>query len=102
MNKYLFHGKLTAKQGQRDELVDILINASEVVETVKGCKLYLVALDDNDLDSVFVTEIWDSKEDHDNSLKIKGVKELIMKAMPILEGQPVKGQEFQIVGGTGV
>lgn len=102
MKKYLFHGKLTAKRGQRDELLAILINASKVVETVKGCKLYVVALDNNDPDSVFVTEVWDSKEDHDNSLKAKGVKELIMKATPILEGQPAKGQEFEIVGGTGV
>ena len=44
----------------------------------------------------------DSKEEHDNSLKVDGVRELIMKAMPLLDGQPTKGQEIEILGGTGI
>jgi quinol monooxygenase YgiN len=102
MNNYLLHGKLTAKQGQRDQLAAILIDASKLVSTAQGCKLYVVGLDNNDVDSVFITEIWDSKEDHDNSLKIEGVRELIMKAMPLLDGQPTKGQEIEILGGAGI
>lgn len=101
-NKYLLHGKLTAKSGHREELANILIQASQLVSTARGCKLYVIGKDENDADSVFVTEIWDSKEDHNNSLKVEGVKELIMKAMPILEGQPTKGQELEILGGTGI
>jgi quinol monooxygenase YgiN len=102
MSKYLLHGKLTAKQGQRDQLAAILIDASKLVSTAQGCKLYVVGLDNNDVDSVFITEIWDSKEDHDNSLKVEGVRELIMKAMPLLDGQPTKGQEIEILGGAGI
>jgi quinol monooxygenase YgiN len=97
MNKYLLQGKLTAKQGHRQELAEILIKASKLVATAKGCNLYAVALNELDLDSVYITEIWDSKEDHDNSLKVQGVRELIMKAMPILDGQPQKGQELEII-----
>ena len=37
-NQYLLHGKLTAKAGQRNELADILLKASELVSTAKGCK----------------------------------------------------------------
>lgn len=59
--------------------------------------MYAVALDEKDTNSVYITEIWDSKEDHDNSLKGEGVRELIMTAMPILEGQPQKGQELEII-----
>jgi quinol monooxygenase YgiN len=102
MKKYFLHGKLIAKQGHRNELADILINASKLVSTAKGCKLYVIGLDNNDDSSVFVTEIWESKEDHDNSLKVEGVKELIMKAIPILDGQPTKGQELEIIGGAGI
>lgn len=101
-NKYLLHGKLTAKSGHREELADILIQASQLVSTANGCKLYVIGKDENDKDSVYITEIWDSKEDHDNSLKVEGVRELIMKAMPILEGQPAKGQELEILGGIGI
>lgn len=102
MNNYFLHGKLTAKQGRRDELAALLLDASKLVSTAKGCKLYVIGLDDTDSNSVFVTEIWESKEDHDNSLNAPGVKELIMKAMPILDGPPVKGQELQLLGGTGI
>jgi quinol monooxygenase YgiN len=97
MNKYLLQGKLTAKDGQRQSLAEILIKASKLMATAKGCHLYAVALDEQDPNSVYITEIWDSKEDHDNSLKVEGVRELIMTAMPILEGQPQKGQELEII-----
>jgi quinol monooxygenase YgiN len=62
----------------------------------------VIGKDANDVNSVYVTEIWDSKEDHDNSLKLEEVRALIMKAMPIIDGQPQKGQELEILGGTGI
>ncbi|MBS1757353.1 MAG: antibiotic biosynthesis monooxygenase [Bacteroidetes bacterium] len=99
---YLLHGKLQAKPNQANELADILLEASKLVSTAKGCKLYVIGKDENEPNSVYVTEIWDSKDDHDNSLKVEGVRELIMKAMPILDGQPTKGQELEILGGTGI
>lgn len=101
-NKYLLHGKLKAKPEHRDKLAEILLEASRLVSTAKGCNLYVIGKDINDLTAVYVTEIWDSKEDHDNSLNVKGVRELIMKAMPILDEQPTKGQELEILGGAGV
>jgi len=102
MNQYLLHGKLTALQGHRDELASILIEASKLVSTASGCKLYVIGLDHSDEHSVFITEIWNSKEDHDNSLNVAGVRELIMKAMPLLAESPSKGQEIAIIGGTGI
>lgn len=99
---YLLHGKLTAKAAHSKELADILINASRLVEKTKGCKLYAIGKDLNEPNSVYITEIWDSKEDHDQSLKQEGVRELIMKAMPILDGPPSKGQELEILGGAGI
>lgn len=102
MNKYLLNGKLTAKPGHREALAGILLEASSLVATAKGCCLYVIARDQSDNQSVYVTEIWDSKEDHDQSLKVAGVRELIMKAMPLLEGHPAKGQELEIIGGAGI
>ena len=99
---YLLHVKLTAKAGSADELANILLDASKLVSTAKGCKLYVIGKDQNDINAVYVTEIWESKEDHDNSLSVKGVRELIMKAMPIMDGQPQKVQELEILGGAGI
>lgn len=101
-NRYLLHGKLTAKVGHKDELANILLEASKLVVTAKGCQLYVIGTDENDTNAVYITEIWDCKEDHDNSLNVEGVRDLIMKAMPILDEQPTKGQELKILGGTGI
>ncbi len=97
MSKYLLQGKLTANDGQRQSLAEILIKASKLMAKAKGCHLYAVALDEQDSNAVYITEIWNSKTDHDNSLKVDGVRELIMTAMPILDGQPQKGQELEII-----
>ena len=102
MQKYLLHGKLTAKAGYRDQLANYLLEASQLVSAVKGCRLYVIGKDESDINGVYVTEIWDSKEDHDNSLKLEGTRELIMKVMQILDGQPTKGQELEVIGGTGI
>lgn len=103
MSKYLLHGKLTAKEGLVDDLESILKEASSLVrKSAKGCKIYIVSRENNNLNDVFITEVWDSKEDHDNSLKIDEVRNLIMKAIPLIDGQPTKGQEFEIVGGLDV
>ncbi len=101
MGKYGIYGKLTAKQGKREELVGILLQASGLVRNAKGCHHYIVNKDVRDENAVWVNEIWDSKADHDNSLKLPGVAELIALAMPLIEGPPV--QVFlDVVGGKGV
>lgn len=99
---HLLHGKLTAKPGHRDELSNILLEASRLVAKAKGCNLYAISKDEKDQHSVYVTEIWTTKDDHDNSLKVEGVRALIMKAMPIIDGQPQKGQELEVIGGAGI
>lgn len=102
MNKYLLHGKLDARQGDGDNLASILLEASRLVSTAKGCISYLVSKDPDDANAVWITEVWESKQHHDDSLKVEGVRELISRAMPLLAGPPQKGQELMILGGTGI
>lgn len=102
MNKYGLHGKLIATPGNADKLASILLQASELVSTAPGCRLYAVGKDATDKHAVWVTEIWDSKEDHANSLQVDGVRALIGQAMPLLDGMPTKGQELEILGGAGI
>lgn len=102
MNKYLLHGKLIAKTGYRDELVKILLDASKLLSKANGCILYVIGRNENEANPIYVTEIWDSKEYHDSSLKVQGIRELIMKAIPILEEQPAPGHELEILGGIGI
>ncbi|OKL39595.1 putative quinol monooxygenase [Pontibacter flavimaris] len=102
MHKYGLHGSLTARPGEGQQLAAILLEASRLVSTAKGCHLYLVSQSPDDAETVWVTEVRDSKSDHDNSLQVPGVGELIARAMPILAGQPQKGQELAVLGGAGI
>lgn len=94
---YLLQGKLTAIKGAQEQLASILLEASKLMENVEGNEFYLVGKALDDANGVYVTELWHSKEDHDNSLQYPGVKELIMQAMPLLDGAPEKGKEFQVL-----
>ena len=102
MNKYGLHGALIAKEGRADNLANILLKAAEMMSTAKGCHLYLISRDTEDNNLIWVTEAWDSKEDHDQSLQNDGVGEFISTAMPLLDGNPQKGQILQIFGGYGI
>lgn len=102
MHKYGLHGKLTATEGNADQLAAILLQAAELVSQAKGCHLYAISQEEATPDAVWITEIWDSKADHDQSLTLPGVRELIGQAMPLLAGRPEKGQELTILGGAGI
>ncbi|MCC9165212.1 antibiotic biosynthesis monooxygenase [Pontibacter sp. XAAS-A31] len=80
----------------------MLLKASALVATAKGCRLYIVSKDNSEENAVWVTEVWDSKDDHNNSLNVEGVRELISQAMPLLDGRPEKGQELEVLGGAGI
>jgi quinol monooxygenase YgiN len=101
MNKFGLSGKLKAQAGRGDELAAILIQASQLVSTASGCYLYLVSRDAQDLDCIWATEVWATKEDHDNSLDIQGVRELISQAMPLMDGRP-ESTTLEVIGGTGI
>lgn len=100
--KYGLHGSLTAKAGEGRELANLLLKASELVATSKGCLLYLISMDPDNTDRIWITEAWNSKEDHDNSLREPAIKELISKTMPLVAGAAMKGQELIVIGGHGL
>lgn len=102
MSKYGLHGKLKATKGNGAQLAAILLQASELVSKAKGCNLYIISKDKEDEEMFWVTEIWESKEDHHQSLKTEGAAELVLQALPIIDGNPKSGREFEIIGGFGL
>ncbi len=91
MNRFGMFGKFTAQPGQRDALVQYLLTAAELVSNAPGCDLYVVGTSASEPDTIWVTEAWRSKEDHDASLSLAGVRELIAKARPLIAamGDPI-------------
>lgn len=91
-------GSFSAQPGKRDELIG-LMTAS--VGDMPGCRSYVVAKDPQDGDKIWITEVWDSAEQHKASLTLPEVVETIKKAMPLIAsfGQPTVTEP---VGGYGL
>lgn len=101
MGAYGFYVKLLARPGQRDTLVELMLQAAARAEEVPGCELYIVNTSPTEPESVWVTEVWRSLEEHEASLSIEGVQELIKQARPLLAGPPER-IEVLPVGGKGL
>ena len=91
-------GKIKAISGQRDALLDILL---ESADAMPGCLSYIVAKDPADADAIWVTEVWDSQESHRNSLSLPSVQQAITRGRPLIAGF---GERFETnpVGGHGL
>lgn len=99
---YLYQGSLKAKPGKGNQLIDILLEAAEALQSNPDCKLYAISVQEEHPDIIWVTEIWTHKEAHDVSLQDEQVRALIMRAMPLIDGQPTGGKHFQLIGRLGV
>lgn len=76
-------GQLKAVPGKREELIAIL---REGTGEMPGNLLYLVAEDLDDPDAIWITEVWATRTDHENSLKLPGVQAAIAKGRPLIAG----------------
>ncbi len=76
-------GKMIATPGQRDALIDILL---EGISEMPGCLSYIVARDPADADAIWITEVWDSQDSHAASLRLPSVQAAIARARPIIAG----------------
>lgn len=81
--KYGYINKFTALPGQGNDLLKILLQAAQALETNSDCIQYLISTV-SEPEVLYVTEIWTSKEAHDDSLEPVEVKAVIAKAMPLI------------------
>ena len=91
-------GKMLVVDGKRDELLAILLQSTA---KMPGCLSYIVAKDTSDANAIWITEVWDTKENHDASLSLPAVKEAIAKARPMITGFS-DGVTTTPVGGVGL
>ena len=95
------YGKVVAQPGKRDELVKHLLEAARLLTPLPGCELYIVNLAKSDPDTIWVTELWRSEEDHDASLKLESVQALIARTRPLVAEGGFEGIRLIPVGGKG-
>lgn len=91
-------GHFTAAEGKRDELVELLLEASA---SMPGCLGYVVSRDPAEPDRVWVVETWDSQASHEASLAIPEVREAIQRARPLIRAMDSVAT-LEPVGGVGL
>ena len=91
-------GKMTAAEGQRDVLIEILLGGTT---QMPGCLSYIVAKDPSDPNAIWITEVWDTEASHKASLSLPAVQAAIAKGKPLITGF---GERFITtpVGGVGL
>jgi quinol monooxygenase YgiN len=91
-------GKMKAAPGQRDALIEILLDG---VSGMPGCLSYVVAQDPADAEAIWITEVWDSQLSHKASLSLPSVKDAISRGRPLIAGFD-QHIETVPVGGHGI
>jgi quinol monooxygenase YgiN len=101
VSAYGSYVKFTAHAGQRDTLVQHMLEAAHGVESLPGCSIYLINTSPTEPDSIWVTEVWKSQQEHDASLQMPEVQAAIKQVLPLLARSPEK-IDVVPVGGKGV
>jgi quinol monooxygenase YgiN len=100
MELFAMFAKVVAKTGQRQTLVEHLLEAAHLLTALPGCLLYVVNVSPSEPDLVCVFEAWRSEADHDASLKLDSVKTVIARTKPLVAG--FEGARLVPVGGKGL
>jgi quinol monooxygenase YgiN len=74
-------GKIVARPGKRDALVEILLDG---IAAMPGCLSYVVANDQADEDALWVTEVWEAEASHKASLTLPSVQRAISAGRPLI------------------
>ncbi len=98
--KYGLFGSFIAVDGKRNELLQVLLEASELLKQNNDCIHYLVSTSE-DPNTVWVYETWTNKEAHDKALEPENIRLLIQKAMPFIKSVSDGSVELSTIGGKG-
>jgi quinol monooxygenase YgiN len=80
--------KFTARPGEGDRLVELLLAAAGGTAEAPGCELWLVHREDADPDVVWVTEVWAGREQCDAALADPRAREGIPAVLRLLREPP--------------
>ena len=101
MNKFGLFGKFIVREGERNTMVDILLEAAESMKNLEECEIYLVNVSEDEPDSVYVYEVWSNENAHQASLTLEAIQTLIKRAKPIITGME-RISTLQTKGGKGL
>lgn len=76
-------GQMMVAEGMRGRVISILLKGTA---DMPGNVAYMVAEDSSDANAIWITEVWNTKTDHANSLKLPSVAAAIAEARPHIVG----------------
>ena len=91
-------GRIKAVAGKRDELASVLVQDDG---GMPGCLSDVGAEDPNDLDALWVTEVWVDQAAHRASLQLPAVQAAIAKGRPLIAGFDSRVETI-VLGGVGL
>ena len=91
-------GRMLAVEGRREALLATLVEGSAAMP---GCRSYVIARDPGSDDGIWISEVWDSREQHMASLHLPHVQATITKARPMIAGFAERF-ETEPKGGIGI
>jgi quinol monooxygenase YgiN len=91
-------GRIKAHPGKRGELARVLVQEDG---SMPGCLSYVVAEDANDMDALWVTEVWTDQEAWRASLQLPAVQAAIARGRPLIAGFDSR-VETKVLGGIGL
>ncbi|WNS78851.1 putative quinol monooxygenase [Domibacillus sp. DTU_2020_1001157_1_SI_ALB_TIR_016] len=86
MSKFSLFNKFMVQEGEKEKMVDILLEAAESLKNLDECEIYLVNISENEPSSVYVYEVWANEDAHQASLSLEATQTLISRAKPIITG----------------
>ncbi|MFN8376840.1 MAG: putative quinol monooxygenase [Anaerolineae bacterium] len=98
---YGLMGKFQIQAGQREVMLKHLLDAAKILRAMDGCYVYVISAAVDDANTIWITEVWRSKEDHAASLQHEGVRAIISAARPLIAAPP-EGFEIDPRGGVGL
>ena len=98
MEKYGVNGKIIATAGARAQIQKYLLEAAEEMKNLPSCHCYIVGINPDEEDAVYVFEVWENEEAHQAALKQRVFQDLIAKARPFIAGME-DFPSLTIVGG---
>jgi quinol monooxygenase YgiN len=101
MFKFSLFGKFTVQDGERDTMVNILLEAAESLKSFEECEIYLVNISESEPNCVYVYEVWSNENAHQSSLTLEATQTLIKRAKPIITGME-RISTLKTKGGKGI
>jgi quinol monooxygenase YgiN len=101
MSKFSLFGKFIIQEGERDTMVDLLLEAADSMKNLDECEIYLVNISESEPNAVYVYEVWSNENAHQASLTLETTQTLIRRAKPIIAGME-RVSTLEAMGGKGV